>query len=97
MGKGGKHADNFMECQWHPCRLEEGIFGVDAWKKINPEKVKYSWWTYRFSARKNNAGWRIDYHFVSVNLFANVTGAEIHNDVLGCDHCPISIDLSFGQ
>ncbi len=84
-----------IERAWLDIFMEHGY--VDVWRRLNPEEVKYSWWSYRFSARKNNAGWRIDYHFVSENLFANVTGAELHNDVLGSDHCPISIDLFFGQ
>lgn len=82
-----------IERAWIDTFIEHGY--VDAWRRLKPEEVKYSWWSYRFSARKNNTGWRIDYHFVSENLFENVTGAEIHNDVLGSDHCPISIDLSF--
>ena len=53
----------------------------------------YSWWSYRFNARKNNAGWRIDYFLVSEALRASVEDAAIHNEVFGSDHCPVSLDL----
>lgn len=69
---------------------------VDTFRHFHPDTVKYSWWSYRFSARKNNAGWRIDYFFVSEDLIENniVTDAFILNDVLGSDHCPVGIELS---
>jgi len=55
--------------------------------------VKYSWWSYRFHARENNAGWRIDYFLVSDALIPAITGAEIHNEVFGSDHCPVELEL----
>lgn len=66
---------------------------VDTFRKIYPEEIKYSWWSYRFNARKNNAGWRIDYHFVSENLFKQVKDASIINEVMGSDHCPVVVEL----
>lgn len=79
---------------------ERGEFGkllalgfVDVWRTLNPEKVKYSWWSYRFHARENDAGWRIDYFIVSQRLMDKIKGSEIHNEIYGSDHCPVSLDL----
>lgn len=72
--------------------LDSGF--IDTWRYLNPEKIKYSWWSYRFNARKNNAGWRIDYFLVSDNLKDKIEDAEIHNDILGSDHCPVELTLS---
>lgn len=66
---------------------------VDAWRAQHPEEIKYSWWSYRFNARKNNAGWRIDAFYVNESFVANIQSTEIHNDVFGSDHCPISLVL----
>ena len=65
---------------------------IDTWRLLNPDTVKYSWWSYRFRAREKNAGWRIDYFIVSESLKDRITGAEIHNDIFGSDHCPIELD-----
>ncbi len=70
---------------------------VDSFRLINPDKEKYSWWSYRFGARRINAGWRIDYFFVSDNLKKNIIGADIYDDVEGSDHCPISLTLDFNK
>lgn len=67
---------------------------IDSWRMLNPDIVKYSWWSYRFQARQRNAGWRIDYFLVSDSLRNSVTGAEIHNEILGSDHCPVELDLA---
>lgn len=66
---------------------------VDTFRYFYPEKVKYSWWSYRFNARKNNAGWRIDYFFVTKDLIDKgvVKQAFIDNTVFGSDHCPIGL------
>ena len=53
----------------------------------------YSWWSYRFHARENNAGWRIDYFITSASLNDKLTGAKIHSDVFGSDHCPVELDI----
>lgn len=66
---------------------------TDTWRFLNPETVKYSWWSYRFHARENNAGWRIDYFVVSDDLKDKIKGAEIHNEIFGSDHCPVELDL----
>ena len=64
---------------------------VDTFRALHPDEVKYSWWSYMFKAREKNAGWRIDYFVVSQRLAQRVQAAEIHNDVFGSDHCPVSI------
>ena len=65
---------------------------VDSFRYLHPEdKDMYSWWSYRFSARKNNAGWRIDYFVVSDKIKENIVEANIHNEILGSDHCPVEL------
>lgn len=66
---------------------------VDTFRKFYPEEVKYSYWSYRFNARKNNSGWRIDYFLMSDSLAPKLKSAEIHNEYFGSDHCPVSIEL----
>lgn len=67
---------------------------VDTFRVLHPEETgAYSWWSYRFNARKNNAGWRIDYFLVSEALCDAVRDARIHADVMGSDHCPVSVEL----
>ena len=68
---------------------------TDTFRYVYPDlKDAYSWWSYRFNARKNNAGWRIDYFLVSDRLKERIIAAEIHNTILGSDHCPVSLELS---
>ena len=64
---------------------------VDTWRAANPDTVKYSWWSYRGGAREKNMGWRLDYMLVSERAMSYVQQAEIHNDVFGSDHCPVSL------
>ena len=67
---------------------------VDSFRSFYPELTgAYSWWSYRFNARKNNAGWRIDYFIVSEKLRDRMEGAAIHSDVMGSDHCPVELTL----
>ena len=70
---------------------------VDTFRHFYPETIKYSWWSYRFNARKNNAGWRIDYFFVSRDLIDDgvVKDAFILNEIEGSDHCPVGIELAY--
>ena len=64
----------------------------DTFRMLYPDKTDiYSWWSYRFKAREKNAGWRIDYFIVSDSIADRVKEAEIHCDILGSDHCPVSI------
>lgn len=66
---------------------------LDTFRTLYPDTVKYSWWSYRFRARENNAGWRIDYFLVSERLRDKLVDAEIHNDIFGSDHCPVSLTI----
>lgn len=67
---------------------------TDSFRLLYPDKTGvYSWWSYRFHARENNAGWRIDYFLVSDRMAGAIEAAEIHADVMGSDHCPVSLQL----
>ena len=72
--------------------LDRGF--TDTFRFMYPEATDcYSWWSYMFKARQNNAGWRIDYFLVSDRLKSQIVNAEIHAQVMGSDHCPVSLDL----
>ncbi len=66
---------------------------IDSFRYFYPDTVKYSWWSYKFQARPNNVGWRIDYFVVSSNLIDCVRNADILCDVMGSDHCPVALYL----
>ena len=67
---------------------------IDTFRYFYPDKEGiYSWWSYRFNARKNNAGWRIDYFIVSEALKERLKGASIHQEIFGSDHCPVELEL----
>lgn len=66
---------------------------IDTYRYLYPEKVEYSWWSYRFKAREKNAGWRIDYFIVSECLKDKIIDAKIHTDVFGSDHCPVELEI----
>ncbi len=73
--------------------LDSGF--IDTFRYKYPEKEDaYSWWSYRFKAREKNTGWRIDYYIISNDIKQNLIDATIHNDILGSDHCPISININ---
>jgi exodeoxyribonuclease-3 len=65
----------------------------DTFRMLYPETIKYSWWSYRFNARSNNAGWRIDYFLVSDWLKDKVVDSLIEDDIFGSDHCPVSLSI----
>ncbi|MBF8807610.1 MAG: exodeoxyribonuclease III [Enterococcus lacertideformus] len=68
---------------------------IDTFRYFYPDQVGvYSWWSYRFNARKNNAGWRIDYFLTSEELRSRLIDAKIHTSILGSDHCPVELDLN---
>ena len=72
--------------------LESGF--TDTFRYFYPEQEGiYSWWSYRFKARKKNAGWRIDYFLTSDSLKDKLRGAQIHTDILGSDHCPVELTI----
>lgn len=71
--------------------LNEGF--IDTFRLVHPTMIKYSWWSYRFSARMKNIGWRIDYFLVSNRLMNQIKNADILTDVMGSDHCPVLLEL----
>lgn len=68
---------------------------IDSFRTLHPDEVRYTWWSHWGNARANNVGWRIDYFFVSEALRQSLKSAEIYEDVMGSDHCPVSINLEF--
>ena len=66
---------------------------VDSFRELHHTEEKYSWWSYRFRVREKNIGWRIDYFVTSARLLSNIASAEIHTDVYGSDHCPVSLEI----
>lgn len=66
---------------------------IDTFRHFHSEPERYTWWTYRFGARQRNVGWRIDYFFVNESFISNIEDADIHDDVIGSDHCPVSITV----
>ena len=67
---------------------------IDTYRYFYPDQEGiYSWWSYRFNARKNNAGWRIDYFCVSESLKEKLVDAKIHTEIMGSDHCPVELDI----
>ena len=88
----GKAGFSDQEREQFGLLLDSGF--VDTFRYLYPDLTgAYSWWSYRFNARANNAGWRIDYFVVSQRLAEKVQGAFIHPDVYGSDPCPVSLDL----
>ena len=68
---------------------------TDTFRYLYPDlEGVYSWWSYRFNARKNNAGWRIDYFIVSDRLRDKIVDAKIHTDIMGSDHCPVELEIA---
>lgn len=69
---------------------------TDTFRHLNPTLTGvYSWWSYRFNARKNNAGWRIDYFLVSNRIAEKIITAPIDTQILGSDHCPVGLEITF--
>jgi exodeoxyribonuclease-3 len=86
-----------IERDWIDRIIDEGY--VDTFRHFHPDTIKYSWWTYRFNARTRNAGWRIDYFFVTRDLIEQgvITEAFIDNEIYGSDHCPVGIEITWPQ
>lgn len=81
-----------IERAWIDKLLEHGY--IDTFRHIHGDiEEEYSWWSYRFNARKNNTGWRIDYFYVSDDLKDNIKNAFILQDVMGSDHCPVGLEI----
>ena len=79
------------ERTWMDNFLNEGF--IDSFRLLHEKEVKYSWWSYRFNARKKNIGWRIDYFIVTTDIVNKVLGSDIMSDVDGSDHAPIVLNL----
>jgi exodeoxyribonuclease III len=71
--------------------LEHGF--QDIYRLLYPEKVEYTWWTYRFAARRRNIGWRIDYFLVSESLVGSIKSVSVQGELEGSDHCPVTMEI----
>ncbi len=71
--------------------IEAGF--IDSFRHFHPEKIEYSWWSYRMTARERNIGWRIDYFLVSKSIIDKVKSAFILPEIMGSDHCPVGIEI----
>lgn len=76
---------------WIDKYLESGF--VDIFRNLYPDRVSYTWWTYRMNARARNIGWRLDYYLVSEALVPLIKDVIIHDEIMGSDHCPVSLIL----
>jgi len=88
------HTSGFLseERAWIDTYLKHGL--VDIFRDRYPARIQYTWWSYVGNARARNTGWRLDYYLVSERLAARVRDTVIHDEVLGSDHCPVSLVLS---
>ena len=68
---------------------------VDTFRQLHPTAQRYTWWSHWSHCRERNIGWRIDYFFISPKLLPHLKNAEIHEGIMGSDHCPVSIELEF--
>lgn len=68
---------------------------VDSFRYLHPDTVKYSWWSMRAGARARNVGWRIDYFMTSASIAEKIKAADICNDIMGSDHCPVMLELDY--
>lgn len=89
--KENENTSGFLpeERAWVEKFLNQGF--VDVYRQLYPDRVQYTWWTYRMAARQRNIGWRIDYFLVSQNLAARVKDVIIQDEVTGSDHCPVTL------
>jgi len=78
---------------WLSKFLKSGF--IDIFRELHPQKIEYTWWSYRMGARQRNIGWRIDYFIISKRLKKYISKAYIMNEVKGSDHCPIGLELKF--
>jgi exodeoxyribonuclease-3 len=79
------------EREWVQNFLDHGF--VDAYRRLYPDKVEYTWWTYRLNARQRGIGWRLDYFLVSEALMTRVKDVIVYDKVMGSDHCPVELML----
>lgn len=91
--KQNSHTSGFLpeEREWVTRYLESGF--IDAFRHLYPDKVQYTWWTYITNARARNVGWRLDYYLVTAGMMNSINDVVIQDQVMGSDHCPVSILL----
>lgn len=91
--KSNEKTSGFLpeEREWVQKFLDHGF--VDIYRRLYPDRVKYTWWTYISNARARNVGWRIDYFLVSEALVSQVKDVVIHDNIPGSDHCPVELVL----
>ncbi|HNN14797.1 MAG TPA: exodeoxyribonuclease III [Anaerolineales bacterium] len=91
--KANEKTSGFMpeEREWVQKFLDHGF--VDAYRYLYPDRVQYTWWTYRLNARARGIGWRLDYFLVSESLIPRVEDVIVHENVVGSDHCPVELRL----
>jgi len=91
--KQNKNTSGFLpeERAWVDNYLEHGF--VDAFRRLYPEKVQYTWWSQVTKARERGIGWRLDYFMVSKDLLPRVRDVVIHDEIFGSDHCPVELVL----
>lgn len=80
------------ERAWVDRYLQNGF--VDAYRELYPQRIQYTWWTYRYKARERNIGWRLDYFLITEELMPRVKDVVIHESILGSDHCPVSLIIA---
>jgi exodeoxyribonuclease-3 len=92
--KSNEKTSGFLpeERVWIDHYLAHGF--VDAYRVLYPERVQYTWWTYITNARKRNVGWRLDYFLVSESFMSRVKDVVIHDQVMGSDHCPVTLEIA---
>lgn len=79
------------ERKWVDRYLEHNL--IDIFRQRYPDKIQYSWWTYRFKARERNIGWRLDYFLISSSLAEKIQDVTINDEILGSDHCPVTLEI----
>jgi len=79
------------ERAWIDKYLEHSF--IDIYREVYGDQIQYTWWTYRMNARERNVGWRLDYFLISKELIGQIENVGIHDQIMGSDHCPISLEL----
>jgi exodeoxyribonuclease-3 len=89
--KANEKTSGFLpeEREWVQTFLNHGF--VDVYRHLYPDKIQYTWWTYRLNARQRGIGWRLDYFLISENLLPRVKDVIIHENIMGSDHCPVEL------
>ena len=91
--KENKNTSGFMPLEREKIDFYVSNGWIDTFRLFHEEGERYSWWTYRFGARDRNIGWRIDYFFVNEGMVEICNDADIHHNIFGSDHCPVSLSL----